>query len=66
MTQSENYYKAKLSKQIDKFLTEATKGDNDLGWIDPNLVENMTNSAWLILKSSMDVQDFLTSEGHLN
>jgi hypothetical protein len=61
--QNEFYYKSLLHNKIEKFINEVTKDDNELGWISNNMVANMTEAAWLVIKQSIDLTDYLETEG---
>ncbi len=60
--QNEYYYKLKLASVIDKFVNEITNEDNELGWIPEQLVNNMTEAAWLILKQNAETNQFIETQ----
>jgi len=60
--QNEFYYKSKLNNAISKFIEEITLDDNELGFISENMTLIMTEAAWLIVKQSVDTNDYFNSE----
>jgi hypothetical protein len=59
--QNENYYKAELESKMQEFLDD--NPDNDFGWLGDNITSLMTDAAFAVLKSSKDVQEYLSREG---
>lgn len=65
VSQSEYHYKAGLKSAIDKWLDKVTINDNDLGYIPDELVDNMTEAAWLIIKQNKDLNNYLEQQNML-
>ena len=64
--QNEFYYKSLLQNKIAAFLEEVTLEDNELGYISDNMVSNMTEAAWLVLKQNVDTNRYFEKEGMLS
>lgn len=57
--ENEYYYKHELEKAIDKVVAEIAEDNaSNLGWVPENMVRNMTEAAWLILKQSKESGEF--------
>lgn len=61
-SQNEFYYKANLKKAINLWLNKITSDDNDLGYISDNIVDNMTEAAWLIIKQNKDLNNYFEGQ----
>lgn len=61
-SQNEFYYKARLNKAIGKWLDEITNDDNDLGYLPEEIVNTMTDAAWLIIKANKDCNNYFEKE----
>lgn len=60
--QNEYHYKLKLEKSLNKWLESITQDDNELGYIPDEMVKNMTESAWLIVKQNYNLNQYLVKE----
>lgn len=60
--QNEYHYKLKLEKAINKWLESITQDDNELGYMPEEMVKNMTEAAWLVIKQNHDLNQYFLSE----
>ena len=52
--EKEYQYKHLLFEKISKFVCEITLKDHEIGIISNNMIHNMTEAAWLIVKQNID------------
>lgn len=58
-TENDYYYKNQLKAAIDDCLNKDFYDDAEFGYVPPELVDNMVEAAWLILKHNKDANRYI-------